>query len=172
MYCDHPGCCSGCNQEAILPLTWQDAKPANEVQAKAWGEAANELLKQYARINLHAMIIGIAYNCNVRPENFPHVTLQIEKFLRESGAFELRSGKNGGVFRKDLNTIVNLDGVSKSTYPFTSRETLLREVHGTLPPVLEPIQSVTVDDYTCGCGNTKCSKTERSCWKCGAAIVK
>ncbi len=27
-----------------------------------------------------------------------------------------------------------------------------------------------VDDYTCGCGNTKCNKTEKSCWKCGAPI--
>jgi hypothetical protein len=30
---------------------------------------------------------------------------------------------------------------------------------------------VCVDDHTCvGCGNTKCSKTEKSCWKCGCAI--
>jgi hypothetical protein len=27
-----------------------------------------------------------------------------------------------------------------------------------------------VDDYTCTCGNTKCSLKEKSCWKCGAAI--
>lgn len=28
-----------------------------------------------------------------------------------------------------------------------------------------------VNDHTCnGCGNTKCSKNEKSCWKCGAAL--
>lgn len=28
-----------------------------------------------------------------------------------------------------------------------------------------------VDDHTCSaCGNTKCSKREKSCWKCGAPI--
>ena len=31
--------------------------------------------------------------------------------------------------------------------------------------------AVQVDDHTCiNCQNTKCSKTEKSCWKCGAAI--
>jgi hypothetical protein len=35
-----------------------------------------------------------------------------------------------------------------------------------------PIITVTVaDDHTCtSCGNTRCSKTEKSCWKCGTAI--
>lgn len=27
-----------------------------------------------------------------------------------------------------------------------------------------------IDDYTCQCGNTKCNKTEKSCWKCGRPI--
>lgn len=27
-----------------------------------------------------------------------------------------------------------------------------------------------VDNHTCRCGNTKCNKTEKSCWKCGAPI--
>ena len=30
--------------------------------------------------------------------------------------------------------------------------------------------NVIVDDYTCACGNTKCSTKEKSCWKCGALI--
>jgi hypothetical protein len=31
---------------------------------------------------------------------------------------------------------------------------------------------VQADDHTCAsCGNTKCSKVEKSCWKCGATIV-
>ena len=30
--------------------------------------------------------------------------------------------------------------------------------------------AAVVDDYTCGCGNTKCNKKEKSCWKCGAPI--
>jgi hypothetical protein len=31
--------------------------------------------------------------------------------------------------------------------------------------------STCVDDHTCiACGNAKCSKTEKSCWKCGTPI--
>jgi len=34
-----------------------------------------------------------------------------------------------------------------------------------------PAPAPIVDDHTCAvCGNTKCSKTEKSCWKCGAPI--
>lgn len=169
MYCDHPGCCSGCNQE----------DETNEVQAKAWTEAADEILNQHPRVSLHALAIGIAYKCNVRTENFSRMTLQIGRFIRECGKYEVHKGKSGGVFR----TPTLIDEMAKapvpvqdaafkmmSGHPFTERERLLDVKTGTLPPPMEPIVSVTVNDYTCGCGNTKCNKTEKSCWKCGAAI--
>ncbi len=38
-----------------------------------------------------------------------------------------------------------------------------------LPP--KPNAIVIKDDHTCTmCGNTKCSKQEKSCWKCGSSI--
>lgn len=38
-------------------------------------------------------------------------------------------------------------------------------------PATTHSQAVVVDDYTCGCGNTKLStKTDKSCWRCGAAV--
>lgn len=31
--------------------------------------------------------------------------------------------------------------------------------------------AVTINDHTCpGCHNTKCSKSEKTCWKCGGAL--
>jgi hypothetical protein len=34
-----------------------------------------------------------------------------------------------------------------------------------------PAPTVAVNDHTCRfCGNTSCSKTEKSCWKCGGVI--
>lgn len=37
---------------------------------------------------------------------------------------------------------------------------------------INPGVVIPVDNYTCKiCANTKCSTTEKSCWKCGALIV-
>jgi hypothetical protein len=33
-----------------------------------------------------------------------------------------------------------------------------------------PVDKPVVNDYTCGCGNDRCSRTEKSCWRCGAPI--
>ena len=33
------------------------------------------------------------------------------------------------------------------------------------------VSTGNANDHTCGCGNTRCNKTEKSCWKCGAPIV-
>lgn len=37
-------------------------------------------------------------------------------------------------------------------------------------PIKVTSVQIVVNDYTCACGNTKCSRTEKACWKCGAAI--
>jgi hypothetical protein len=38
-------------------------------------------------------------------------------------------------------------------------------------PASSATPAVAVNDHTCtSCGNTSCSKSEKSCWKCGAAI--
>lgn len=43
------------------------------------------------------------------------------------------------------------------------------DFHNTSIAVTAPTQ--TVNDHTCiACGNTACSKTETSCWKCGTVI--
>lgn len=37
---------------------------------------------------------------------------------------------------------------------------------------INPMVAVPVNDYVCKrCSNPKCSKTEKSCWKCGEAIA-
>jgi hypothetical protein len=121
--------------------TWEDAEPANEVQAKAWGEIASNLFDEHkiGAINLPTMISMVSYRANIRPENYDRVSLQIERFIRESSLFDLR---------KDLEAywIGELERQEASKKP-------------------------AVNDHTCKtCGNTKCSKTEKSCWKCGEPI--
>lgn len=144
-------------EEDFVPpirLTWRDAEPANEVQAKAWVEIASNLFHECKinAINLPAMIYMVVGRIpGLRTENYDSVSLQVERFIRESPSFELRQGKNGGVFRKTLN------------FPVTS---------GTLPAPIPHVVAVTVNNHTCSaCGNNKCSKDEKSCWKCGASIT-
>ena len=129
---------------------WEDAEPANEVQAKAWGEIAYNLFDQHKvrAITLSAVVSMVSYGANIRPENYDRVSLQIERFIRESPMFELRKGKDGGVFRK-------------------------QPIHMELKPMLGVPDMITgklENDYTCHCGNDRCNKTEKSCWKCGSAI--
>lgn len=129
---------------------WEDAELANDVQAKAWGEIASNLFDEHKvrAINLNAMISMVSYGANIRPENYDRVSLQIERFIRESSLFELRKGKDGGVFRKP--------GALLELKPMLG--------------VPDMITGKLADNHTCGCGNTQCNKTEKSCWKCGAAI--
>jgi len=48
------------------------------------------------------------------------------------------------------------------------KESLRTKIGATVPVSNQP--QPMVDDYTCQCGNTKCSTQETSCWKCGAPI--
>jgi hypothetical protein len=51
------------------------------------------------------------------------------------------------------------------------KKMLLTENHGKLPDDYNVITEIKLsDNYTCGCGNTKCNTSEKSCWKCGTVI--
>lgn len=153
--------CNDCQDESVedafpdySPPTWRNAEPANEVQAKAWMEIINDLFKEYKNtaINLPAAIALICNRVQVRPENYASLSLQIERFIRESPELELRKGKSGGLFRKEVaQPVASIKLVKMLGVP-------------------DMITGKLEDDYTCSCGNTKCNKTEKSCWKCGAAI--
>lgn len=171
--------CNDCQDEYVedafpdySPPTWRDAEPANEVQAKAWMEIINDLFQEYKNtaINLPAAIALICNRVKVRPENYASLSLQIERFIRESPEVELRKGKNGGMFRKEPDTrgmkpIDALDYVDRLKVQPIAVITLKKMVG-----VPDMITGKLENDYTCGCGNTQCNKTEKSCWKCGAAI--
>jgi hypothetical protein len=132
---------------------WQDAEPANVEQAKAWTTIINAVFDRYSgkAINMPALLYVVVGNIpGLKEENRDRVSLQVERFLHESPDFELRSGKNGGVFRQSR---------------------FLTERHGELPQATSHVVSVTINNHTCKCGNTKCNKTEKSCWKCGAPIT-
>jgi len=135
----------------IRRMTWDEAAPANETQAKAWMGYINEVYAQYPTntIPMQAMLSMVCQKIpGLKAENYLGVMASVERFIRESPSLELRKGKNGGVFRKTLYM---------DLHPMTG--------------VPDMITGKLTDNYTCGCGNTKLNRTEKSCWKCGAAIT-
>lgn len=139
--------------------TWQDAEPANEEQAKAWTECANAVIEEYGGkpINLSAFVyLTVSRIRGLKRENTERVALQVERFLRESPSFQIRKGRDGGVFKAIAK---------KEAEPL--KYISLTELKG----VPDLITGQAKDDHTCKCGNTKCSKTEKSCWKCGEPIT-
>ena len=65
---------------------WCFAGKANDVQAKAWGEAADYFLDRYApnRIYMRTLVSVIMYRVNVRHENQARLSPQVERFLHEN----------------------------------------------------------------------------------------
>jgi len=142
--------------------SWQDAQPANEVQSKAWMGYINETFDTY-KVQTIPMTAIVSIVCQkipgLRPENYYSLFAQVERFIRESPSFELRKGKNGGVFRKSQAEMV--------------KDRIQAIKHGTLPAPIHNVVAVTVsDNYTCkGCGNTKLhDKNDKSCWSCGRTV--
>lgn len=141
--------------ESVSFSPWKNADKANEVQAKAWGESIDQYLSQYGKgvIHLRTMVSALMYRHNVRIENESLMAPQVERFIHENYIVTPDRKVGGKLKYISMTSIASL--------PFTAPELLAKESF--------TIKSIK-DDYTCPCGNTKCSKVEKSCWKCGAEI--
>ena len=120
---------------------WQGAEAANERQAKTWGELVDKYLDQHGMLSIITACMWVCEDVRVRPENHTRVYNMVERFVRENPKYDVPE---------------NI--VSKQFDPYQHT--------GYIKP-----STATINDYTCkGCGNTKCSKQEKSCWKCGRTI--
>lgn len=182
-----------CDEEYVP--AWKRVEEANETQKAAWGMSARAILNRHnCALNIPYMVSVICHDAGVKLENYGKVSLQVQRFLRESPDFKLTGGKFGGIH---LSETVILSQCRSCT---TTNEKFLTdcceapdwhrlpdlqakaEVRLGCPPT--PIMVVptmradkvevppmAVDNYTCGCGNSKLNdKTDRSCWKCGAVV--
>lgn len=132
---------------------WQDVEPANETQAKAWLGYINEVYTDFSVVKgvpMPTLLSMVAQKVpGLRHENYYTVVAQIQRLIIESGHFEIRKGKSGGVFRKDP--------IYMELTPATN--------------VPDMITGKLVNNYTCkGCGNTKLNNSEKSCWSCGREV--
>jgi hypothetical protein len=137
--------------ENVMPA-WAFAGKANDGQALAWGHVVDTLLNQYGpTIHVRTMISVVMYKLNVRLENQASLGLQVERFFNEN--YSIAKDKKVGTKLQyiEMRSMANVpDLITGATESFT-------------------IKSIK-NDYTCPCGNNKCSKVEKSCWKCGAPI--
>jgi len=145
----------------IHGLRWQDAEPANEVQAKAWGTIADHFIDHIVSMPLSRLVEAVCNSIRgLKPENYNRVAAQVERFIRESPKYELRKGMAGGVFKRKPAGGSDLSFVQPVYMELKPATNVPDMITGKLP-----------DDHTCpACGNTKLNKAEKSCWKCGGAL--
>lgn len=144
--------------------SWRDVEPANEVQAKAWGELVDMMLDHNTKwgkaMGLVATVNLVCRNIiGLREENRLKVSAQVERFIRESPKYELRQGAAGGLFKRGKSG----GSGSSVSIPLSYIEMTPRtDVPNMLAGKLQ-------SNCTCkSCGNTDLNTSEKSCWKCGA----
>lgn len=160
-------------------LTWRTAELANENQAKAWTEIINGLLEVNPVINLPNLIAMVCGEVQVRPENYDSLSMQIERFIRESlmPTWSLRKVGGGGMFKTESQTsnmkaIEALDFVDRKQRAADIQKTIASKEAVALAAKVESwAHQAPEDNYTCQCGNKKLNKdVDTSCWSCGTAI--
>lgn len=123
----------------------------------------------------------IVYNCiKTGCDDFQalkHLNSQIDQdhwyafFLGEDGAEDSDGGWCDNPFNLYVSRQLNYDAngstfLSGKVITVKSSQ-VINQNAPTIPP--PPVQ--VVNDHTCKvCGNDKCSKTEKSCWRCGSLI--
>lgn len=134
-----------------IPFGTLPPPPPFHRTAEEFRVAMHSVFDQYptARINMPAVVNIMMQRLQVKPHQWREAESQIVGYLKgqaDAGVLNLTKGKNGGMMR-----------------------------NGPTKQVESVLQSATsgpaVNDHTCpNCGNTACSKSERSCWKCGNVL--
>ena len=112
------------------------------------------------RVNAYTLFNAVCYKLKVTdPTEYGAYMQTFRELIKDpSDGFYAIKGRNGGIMRPTKTCACGMDE-------------RLCTIHTTkkAAPIQQQAQAV-VDDYTCGCGNTKCSTKEKSCWRCGAPI--
>lgn len=88
-------------------------------------------------------------------------------FLGEDGAQETRGSYCDTPYNLGFNYSINTNDIGD----FVDCKSLIDVEMNAKNPAKSPIVIPAVDDHQCiSCGNDRCSKTEKSCWKCGHPI--
>lgn len=175
---------------AEAPIHGAGEETPNEGQVKAWVQIAHEVFVEYRvnRIPLPSLASMVAQRIpGLRAENYNRVLFLIGQALKSHPDFEYRRGASGGIFKREVAGGTDRSVVYAEATPrgFAKAATLIDEMSkapkevqdhalrmiksGTLPPPMPEV--VAINDHICpGCGNNKCSKTERTCWKCGGTL--
>lgn len=154
--------CDGC--EGTEPYFQNLPKPPPFARTnEEFLNAMNGVFDKYPgmRINAPLMINVMMQTLNVKPHEFREAQDMIYDFLasqKHAGVISVLKGKNGGMMKNHVSS-------NPLLAPIETKKTIAGPVRyvGEVAPA--------INDHTCpSCGNTSCSKSERTCWKCGNAL--
>jgi hypothetical protein len=127
-----------------------------------------------ARINGAAASMMVIQFLEVGPGHFKQAEEEIRDYMLQlvkDGKLECRKGKAGG-YCKPIAQVHMTEQECNKAMAGKSQGQIKDLIYGfSAPQVQTASAEPTINDYTCPCGNDRCSKAEKSCWKCGAAIL-
>jgi predicted AlkP superfamily pyrophosphatase or phosphodiesterase len=136
----------------------------------------------YSETELDAATNFIANNNPAFINQFTHVRSMILKYIESlkdqnhsyiaTMGFHIKAEMDDGELYVDILVSPDVGMYDKKMQTIdVNNDSLYQEKYWTALNQLHPQKAAQVDDHTCVCcGNTKCSKVEKSCWKCGTAI--
>jgi hypothetical protein len=146
---------------------WRTAEVATPEQKADWTRIVNAALDTHHYASIPSMISKMMVEYGTTFPGYQRTYRQMERFLRESPDFEIRIGRYGGVFQASKHVAGVVCLTSTNCQYVRCQNARYAAEDAAVPPVLQ----TPVDNYTCGCGNSKlCTHTDKSCWRCGAPV--
>lgn len=101
----------------------------------------------------------------------------LDEEVREGRMFFIPNGRDFGFYRSEKYYLEALQRKQERAAQSANQATLtgltnyVLEVFKTIPSDKPEVQTSAINNHTCpSCGNDRCSKTEKSCWKCGGKL--
>ena len=147
----------------------QTAKAERREQIKTAIQAVFDEHPRVNAINAYTLRTFVLQRLNVSIREYGDYGACFDEIIKDpSSGYTVVKGRNGGIPRPNKTCACGVDRDSCAHHaPKQDPLGVQSFVDWFSKPAPIP---APVDNYTCGCGNTKCSTTEKSCWRCGAPI--
>lgn len=155
----------------------QEAKAERRYRIKAAIQTVFDNHPKVRSINAYSMHDLVLTHLNVPIYEYGEYTKVFQELIKDpSSGFYAIKGRNGGIMRPSKTCACGVDAKgcahhgAKQADPLGVQSFVDWFSKPAPIPATQDNNKGVVNDYTCGCGNTKCNTTEKSCWRCGAPI--
>ena len=102
--------------------------------------------------------------------------------MRDQGMVIIAKGPRGGVCRlmtvEEQNEVLKaiiqnawgpspIQTFNQAVTDYTGNPTFMGAARPSHTASPDPIPGQAINNHTCACGNTRCNKSEKTCWRCG-----